>query len=138
MTDILFYSTLVLNFTGLIFGVILLWINLADRLPDLFDRSESAFKIAKLSMITSMAFAFLTCLLSDGVDIDEAISMSSQLYSIIAITWMAVLLICGITMLCTIVSKRFYTPDVSRTIKQLFKIALPGAIISLVLTWVFA
>lgn len=137
MTDVLFYSTLVLNFAGFIFAVILLFINISGRLPELYDRTDSAVKIARLSMITSMIFAFLTSLLSEAADIDEAISMTSLLYSIIATTWLAIILVCGVIMLIALVSKRFYTADVSSTVKQLFKMSLPAAIISLVLSWMF-
>lgn len=138
MTDILFYATLVLNFAGFLFAGVFLWINISGRYTDLADRNASALRISRVSMITSIAFAFLTCLLTESTEVTEAISRSALLYSIVAITWLAVILVCGITMLLTVISKKYYKPEISRATKQLFKIALPGSIICLVLTWLFS
>lgn len=138
MTDILFCATLVLNFAGFLFAGAFLWINISGRYTDLADRNASTLRISRVSMITSIAFAFLTCLLTESTEVAEAISRSALLYSIIAITWIAVILACGITMLLTVISKKYYKPEISRATKQLFKIALPGSIACLVLTWLFS
>lgn len=138
MTDILFYSTLVLNFAGFIFAGVFIWINISGRYTDLVDRNASVLKISKVAMITSIAFAFLTCLLTESAEVNEAISKSALLYSIIAITWLVVILVCGITMLLTVISKKYYKPEISNATKQLFKIALPASIICLILTWLFS
>ena len=138
MIDILFYATLVLNFAGFLFAGAFLWINISGIYTDLADRNASALRISRVSMITSIAFAFLTCLLTESTEVTEAISRSAFLYSIIAITWLAVILVCGITMLLTVISKKYYKPEISRAAKQLFKIALSGSIICLVLTWLFS
>ena len=138
MTDVLFYSTLVLNFAGFIFAALYIWVNAYARYSDLTDRSENALQIAKVSMGISIPFAFLTCLLADSEMISEAISTASLLYFIIAITWLAVIAVCGITMLVTVISKNLYKPQIPVAIKRLFRIALPGALVSLVLTWLFS
>ena len=138
MTGILFYCTLVLNFAGFIFAGVLLWINMSGRYSDLTDRSANAIKIARVSMITSIVFALLTSLLSESADVAASISRTSLLYSIIAITWLAVILACGIVMLLSVISKKYYKAEVSLAVKNLFKIALPAAIVCLVLTWLFS
>lgn len=138
MTDILFYSTLVLNFSGLLFSFVYLWINVFRKFEDTADRSSNVLTIARVSMVTSIVFAFLTCLLTDFLDIEEAISQSALLYSIIAITWLAIIAVCGITMLFTVMSKKYYKREISHAIKSLFKTALWGSIICLILTWLFS
>ncbi len=137
ITDILFYSTIVLNFAGFIFACVFLWINIYGKYTDMEDRGISTLRIARISMIISIVFAFLICLFVDSEDIFEALSNSSLLYSIIAITWLAVVLICGITMLITVVSKRLYKPSISLACKKLFKISIPGALVCLFFTWLF-
>ena len=139
MTVILFCATLMLNIAGFVFAGAFLWINVSGRYSgDLSDRNNSILKIAKISMITSNVFSFLTCFLSNSEDIASAISKTSILYFIIAITWLVVILACGVTMLLTLISKTLYSRDISRATKRLFKIALIGAIVGLVLSWLFA
>ena len=138
MTDILFYSTLVLNFSGLLFSFVYLWINVFRKFEDTADRSSNVLTIARVSMVTSILFAFLTCLLTDFLEIEDAISRSALLYSIIAITWLAIIAVCGITMLFTVMSKKYYKREISYAIKSLFKTSLLGSIICLVLTWLFS
>lgn len=137
ITDILFYSTIVLNFSGFIFACVFLWINIYDKYTDIEDRGTSTLRIARISMIISIVFAFLINLFVDSEEITDALSNPSLLYSIIAITWLAVVLICGITMLVTVVSKRLYKPSISMAGKKLFKISLPGALVCLFFTWLF-
>lgn len=138
MTGILFFATLVLNLAGFLFAGVFLWINFFGSYTDLSDRNASALKISKVSMITSIAFAFLTCLLTEASEVTKAISKSALLYSIIAITWLVVIMACGTVMLLSVLSKKYYKPEISRSTKQLFKIALPGSIICLFLTWLFS
>lgn len=138
MTGILFGTTLVLNFSGFLFAGVFLWINISGLYTDLHDRMANALKISKVSMNTSIVFAFLTCLLAESTEVVEAISRSALLYSIIAITWLVVVLGCGITMLWIVISKKHYRSGINLATKQLFKVALPGAIICLVLTWLFS
>ena len=138
MTTILFISTLTLNFAGLIFAGIFLWMNYFGGFSDLSNRNKSSLKIIKISMIISMVFAFLTCLLTESAEITEAISKTAQLYIIIAITWIAVILGCGVLMIIRTISKNPFKTELTDAIKKLFKYALIGAIIALVLAWLFS
>ena len=137
MTMILFIATLVLNVSGALFAGVYLWINLSGKYMDLTDRNDNVLKITRVSLITSLAFAFLSCLLEDFSLVD-AVSRTALLYSVITITWLVVIVVCGIVMLLTVISKERYSPEVSRAVKRLFKIALPGAIFALILTWLFS
>lgn len=137
MTIILFVATLVLNLSGVLFSGVYLWINLSRRYTDLSDRNENVLKITRVSLVTSLAFSFLSCLLADA-SLIAAFSRTVLLYSVIMITWLAVIVACGIVMLLTLISKDRYSPDVSRAVKKLFRIALPGAIFALILTWLFS
>ena len=138
MTGILFCATLVLNFVGFLFAIVFLWINIFGRYTDLADRNTSTLRISRASMIISIVFAILTCLLSESTEVTKAISRSALLCCIIAITWLVVILICGIALLINVISKKHYKPEISSATKQLFKTALPCSIICLVLTWLFS
>ena len=138
MTNILFWSTIVLDFAGFLFSGIFLWNNLSTGFSDIADRNATVLRITKASMIVSIVFGLLTCLLSDAGSVEVAIEKSALLFSIIAITWLAVLVACGIAMLFTVISKTHYRSTVSKATKKLFAIALPGSIICLVLTWIFS
>ena len=138
ITNVLFYATLVLDFAGLLFSAVFLWINLGGGFSDLADRNTSVLRITKISMIVSIVFGVLTCLLSDSPDVSLAIEKSALLFSIIAITWLAVILACGIAILVTVISRTRFSSSVTKSTRKLFAIALPGAIICLVLTWLFS
>lgn len=138
MSKILFVSTLVLNFSGVIFALVYIWLNVFSRITDLEDRNASIIKITKTSMVLSMIFAFLSCLISNVDAIGFAIQQTTKLYSIMAISWLIVLLICGLAMLYAIVIKASFRKELVQTIKMIFKIALWGSIISMILAWLFA
>ena len=138
MSTIIYISTLVLNFAGAAFAGTYIWLNVFSKITDLADRNTSILKITKTSMILSMVFSLLSCLLSNTSVIDAAIQRTTSLYSIIAISWLVVLLVCGISMLCAFVSKSTYKRELARSIRKIFNIALWGAIISLVLSWFFS
>lgn len=137
MTDILYYATLALNFSGFLFALVFIWINVFGKYSELAERNASTLHVIRVSMITSIVFSFLTSLLTEG-DVTESIDRSAVLYTIIALTWMIVILLCGVTLLLTLLSRKLYKPAVSHAAKRLFKIAIPGAIVCLVLTWLFS
>ncbi len=138
MSNILFISTLALNAAGFLFSAIYLWINVFGKFSDISDRNISILKITRVSMILSIVFSFLTSLLSNFENIEKSIEKSTTLFSIVAVTWLVVVAICGLIMLFTVVSKRFFKPGITNNVKQIFKIALPAAIITLILTWLFS
>lgn len=138
MTTIIYISTLALNFAGVVFAGTYIWLNVFSKITDLADRNTGILKITKTSMILSMVFSLLSCLLSNTSAIDATIQRTTSLYSIIAISWLVVLLICGISMLCAFVSKATYRRELAGSIRKIFNIALWGAIISLVLSWLFS
>ena len=107
-------------------------------MSDLPGRNSSALRIARVAMIVSLVFAVLTCLLSDPSGITASISRSAMLFTVIAVTWLAVLLASGIVMLVALVSRRLYRPELSGAVRRLVFVALPGAIAGLVLMWLFS
>ena len=138
MTMVLLIATIVLDAAGALFAGVFLWINLTARVSDLPGRNSSALRIARVAMIVSLAFAALTCLLSDPSGITASISRSAMLFTVIAVTWLAVLLASGIVMLVALVSRRLYRPELSGAVRRLVFVALPGAITGLVLMWLFS
>ena len=77
-------------------------------------------------------------MLGNATDVDANILAADMLYTIIAITWLGVILASGITLLCTIIFKKTYSWATAAPIRKLFNIALWGAIIALVLAWLLA
>lgn len=138
MTIILMIATIVLNVVGALFAGVYLWINLSGRVTDLPARNNSALKIARVAMIVSLLFAFITCLLSDPSEVTAAISRTAMLFAVIAATWLVVLLAAGIVMLIALISKRLYRSELSRAVRRLLTVGLPGAIIGLLLMWLFS
>ena len=138
MIDILFYTTLVLNFSGLLFAGVYLWMNIFGHFADIAERNASVIKIATISAVSAAIFAFLSCLFAPAAQINAAIAQTALLYSVIAITWLCVMLACGALMLVMVTSKRFYKSSISRAVKRLFFRALPCAIICLALSWLFS
>lgn len=137
MTEILFYSTIALNIAGFLFAGIYLWINFSGKYTDLEDRSKSTLRISLMSVIISLVFAFITCLLCSSDKIDIAMSKSAFLYAFIAITWLIVVLASGILVLLKVIFSGPYDKKFSGVITQLFKFAVPAIFISLLLMWLF-
>lgn len=138
MTSVLYYATIVLSSAGVLFALVYLIMNVIGKSDDLDARNVTMLRISRVSMILSLVFALVGCLLGDASAIDKAIYKADTLYSIIAISWLGVIAACGITLLCSIVFKSSYDDEVSDPIKKLFVIALWGAIIALVLAWLFS
>lgn len=138
MSIILFCATLMLDFAGFLFGATYIWLKVFSSFSDAEARSTGLLKAAKTSMVLSLSFALLTSFLSSSNTVESAISRSETLLTIIAITWLIVLLACGIIILLSALSSRYFKPDSSSAIKHVFKIALPGAIIGALLAWLLS
>ena len=141
MTNILYYSTVILNFSGVLFSLVYLLINLSKKLSEASDsaaRSGSALRIVKVTKTLSLVFAFLTGLLATTSTTSKALELSATLYGLIAVSWIAVIAICGLVMLITLLSSKLKSVDISKATRLLFKSALWGAILALLLTWLFS
>mgnify|MGYP004688330133 CR=1 FL=1 len=138
MSTVIYLSTILLDISGVLFSFLFLWLNAFTDYSDLPTRNKNILKTSKTSMILSMIFALLTCLLSKSESIEESISKTATLYTIIAISWLVVLLACGIVLMYLSIIKRSFKADVSLALKQVFKNALPGAIIGLFMSWLFS
>ena len=138
MTTVISISTMFLHFSGIIFSLIYLWLNVFSKLPDLPARNGNILKIIKTTIISSMIFAFLSCLLAKNAQIEKSIALTSSLYAVIAISWLVILLACGVSLIYSSISKKPYRTDVGQAVKNIFKLAMPGAIIGLILSWLFS
>ncbi len=138
MSTILFIATLVLNLAGIVFSAVYIWLNVFSHITDLAERNRGILKITRASMYLSLVFALLSCLLSDNAVIAEAIKSTGTLYTVIAISWLAVLFLCGVAMLFSFLSKSTFKRDLMATVKKIFTVSLTGSIIAVVLTWVFS
>lgn len=138
MSTVLFVSTMILNFAGIAFAAVYVWLNVFSKITDLSDRNASVLKIARTSVILTLIFALLSCLLSNSGEIEAAIQRTTTLYSVIAISWLVVLLLCGIAMIFSLVSKKTFKAELAKSIKKIFVIALCGAIVAMVLSWLFS
>ncbi len=138
MSTVLYYATIVLCAAGALFALVYLIMNAIGKSDSLMERNVALLGVSRASMILSLVFALLVCLLGDASMIEKAIDKTDTLYTIIAIIWLGVILACGVTLLCTVIFKKTYTWNTAQPIKRLFRIALIGASIALVLAWLLA
>jgi len=138
MSTVLFVSTIVLNFAGIAFAAVYVWLNVFSKITDLTERNANVLKITKVTVILTMVFALLSCLLSNTGEIDVAIQRTTTLYSLVAISWLIVILLCGIAMIFSLVSKKTFKTELVNSVKKIFVIALCGSIVSMVLSWLFS
>lgn len=135
MSVLLFISTIVLDVTGVAFAATYIWLNSFSKITDLAARNTSILKISRASMLLSLVFALLSCLLTNSGTVDGAISRVTILYSIIAISWLVVLLVCGVAMFIAFISKTTFKDSLLRSFKKIISIAITGAVIGMILAW---
>lgn len=135
MSKILYFSTIVLNISGVVFSLVYIGLNLFSKAGDVGVRSETSLKIIKASVTWSLIFAFLSCLFLNTRVVSEAIARTSKLYSTIAVSWLAVILVCGVSMLLMLASRKAIRSGLLQAIKKLFSVAMTGAIIAMLLSW---
>lgn len=138
MSTIISISTVVLCLAGVVFSLVYIWLNTFSKITDLDSRNSSILKISRASMVLSLIFALLSCLLSDLGTVGDAISRSSKLYSFIAVSWLVVIFGCGISMLIALVSKTKYREGLLKSVKKIFSTALAGSIIGMLLAWLLS
>lgn len=138
MSTVLYVSTMILNFAGIAFAAVYVWLNVFSKITDLSDRNASVLKITRTSVVLTMVFALLSCLLSNSGEIEAAIQRTTTLYTIVAISWLVVLLLCGIAMILSLVSKKTFKAELAKSVKKIFVIALWGSIVAMVLSWLFS
>ena len=112
--------------------------NVFSKITDLSDRNASVLKITRTSVVLTMVFALLSCLLSNSGEIEAAIQRTTTLYTVVAISWLVVLLLCGIAMIFSLVSKKTFKAELAKSVKKIFVIALWGSIVAMVLSWLFS
>ena len=138
MSTVLYVSTMILNFAGIAFAAVYVWLNVFSKITDLSDRNASVLKITRTSVVLTMVFALLSCLLSNSGEIEVAIQRTTTLYTVVAISWLVVLLLCGIAMIFSLVSKKTFKAELAKSVKKIFVIALWGSIVAMVLSWLFS
>ena len=135
MTKVLFVSTLILQLAGIAFAAIYVWLNSFSKIEDLEARNPSIIKASKSSMILALIFAFLSCVLTNNGSITEAIKRTTTLFSIIAVSWLLVLVGCGVAMMIAFISPADYKEGLWKSIKQIFSIAIVGAGLGMLFAW---
>lgn len=138
MSTVLYVSTMILNFAGIAFATVYVWLNVFSKITDLSDRNASVLMITRTSVVLTMVFALLSCLLSNSGEIEAAIQRTTTLYTVVAISWLFVLLLCGIAMIFSLVSKKTLKAELTKSVKNIFVIALWGSIVAMVLSWLFS
>ncbi len=138
MTTVLYISTLVLNFAGALFGAVYVALNLfldLDEYGEFGDKNKNACFVLIAAALLSLAFAFCSCLFAPADQVAEAVEIAAQLYALIALTWLALIIICGCAMLYLIISKLGYSSEKVTGVRTVFFISLGVALVSLVLTF---
>ena len=89
MSNLLSVSTLILCIAGALYSAVYLWLNSFYRTAESPRKNVGILRIIKSSVIWSMVFAFLSCLLAGGGAAYAAVDRASALYRVIALTWLA-------------------------------------------------
>ena len=138
VSGILSASGLVLQFACVLFASIHIWLNIFSRDSDLPSKLTTIWQAIKTTMIMALVFVFLPCLLSYTETIEQQIAYSSYAYSIVSISWLFVILECGIAVLISVISKSAYKATLTNDIQKVFRIALIGTILSMILSWLLS
>lgn len=135
MSDILFIATTILNFVFVAYAVIYLWVNGFSRYADAGSRNPGLLKMANMLLTLALVFTGVSCLLSGASDIHMAIARAGELYATISVTNMGVIVACGLVLLIATIRRSGYRTEASAAIGNLFKVAVKGAVIAMVLSW---
>ena len=136
MSLLLFISTLLSQLASIVFAATFIWLNIFSNYTiDLESRNKSILKISTTSMILSFVFALLSCLMTNKENISNAVSRAALLYSIIGISWLVVLLGCGIAIFLAFISEARFKESFLSSVKRIFTIAIIGAFLGMLLAW---
>ena len=136
MTTILFIFTIVLVVSGSAFAITHMWLSLFSSVTiDVGARKKTCVSFAKWSMILSLLFALLSCLLSKTGASDEAIDRTSTLYTVIAINWLVVFFLSTVSIIIASVAKARYRADAAKDIKKVLVVSVFGFLIAALLAW---
>ncbi len=138
LVTVLRYSTWVLDFVGVAFALLYLILNVFTHISNLRERNVAMIKICRTTIILSVLFTFLSFLLCDPGEIETAIIFADNTFMIIALSWLAIVALCGVSMLILLIFKRKFTADVSRAIRKIFVTAFIGALVALLLFWLLS
>lgn len=137
MSTIVFILTVIIAVAGVIFSAIYIWLNAFSSVNNLDERNKSLVNIIRTTLVLPLIFAFVSYLISNIEYIETAIAATSRLYLIITICWIVVLVMWGIAMAFTMLSKKDSSMDTVHTLSKIFPICIIGIIISTVFAWLF-
>ena len=135
---IMFICTVALNVAAVGFAAVYLWLNMFASVSEIDSRSKNAYSISRLSMAISLGLALLTSLMSSGKTPEAAVGLSQSLFTVIAISHMVVLLLCGAAMVWAIISRYSYSRSLGRTVLRISLLSVLGAGVGLVFAWLLA
>lgn len=138
LITVLRYSTWILTFVGVAFALVYLILNVFTHIRNLPERNAAALKICKVTIVMSIVFTLCSCLLCDPSEVEVMRVFADGTFIIIALSWLAIVALCGLSMLILLIFKSKFTSDVSRAIRKIFVTAFVGAIIALLLFWLFS
>lgn len=138
MSLLLHITTLILNFSGVMFAIIYIWLNTKSKVTDLAERSMNIRKIINTTIFLSIVFAFLSGMLSGKSDINKTIDRISVIYAIIAVSWLVVILILGIVMTALFLGRDVIKSETTKSLKGLFVISIWTVLFSVVFSWILS
>lgn len=138
LITVLRYSTWILTFVGVAFALVYLILNVFTSIRNLPERNAAALKICKVTIVLSIVFTLCSCLLCDPSEVEVMRVFADGTFMIVALSWLAIVALCGLSMLILLIFKSKFTSDVSRAIRRIFVTAFVGAIIALLLFWLLS
>lgn len=136
MTNLLFIAGLILHITGIAFAGTYLWLNLFSRRAELSERSREMRKMIWFCLILTIVFTLFSCLLSNVSGLEGSIARAEFLYSMLAISWLVVVALCGIALAFAFVAGGGFRKDLVKALRKLFWIGMVGTVVGMVFAWV--
>ncbi len=136
MTNLLFIAALILHVTGIAFAGTYLWLNLFSRRSELTERSKEMRKMIWFCLALTMAFTLFSCLLSNVSGVEGAIARAEFLYSMLAVSWLVVVALCGIALLFAFVAGGGFRKDLVKALRKLFWTAMVGTVSGMIFVWI--
>lgn len=135
MSGLNILSAIMLDLAAVIFAMVYIWLNTFSKIVDVWSRNEVIVRVVKITMILSILFAFLTCVVADEETFPDSVMDTHNLYIFIGLSWIVVLVCLAIAAIFRLVSKERFLDKKTGTLNRILKIAICGAVLSLGMAW---
>lgn len=128
-------ATMVMGASGVMLALICVFINTFSRLPDLADRNVSIVRMIKISVLCTLLFALISCLVADAGMIYETIESVAYTYMLISISWLVIMLVGGIALVGILISRSRFERNRAKALSKIMTIAFWTMLLAMVFAY---